>query len=105
MEPVKRIEVNGHKYTLRLFGPLEAFEYVHAYQHAMANRHDMTALGLRAVRQCNNEMGRSLAEPAVFEEHFNRYPGDMFELELAAQNELARPFVKNADAISGSGTA
>lgn len=92
MDAVKQITVNGRKYAVKMFSPLEAFEYIHDYTHARANGLNRKAMGMRAINQCSNEMGRELSKPDVFESHFSQYPEDMMPLEIAAEDELIGPF-------------
>lgn len=93
MEPVKNIEVNGRTYTVKMFSPMEAFDYIHDYTAAKATGFGMKTLGLKAIGQCCNQMGRELSNKATFDEQFNQHPEDMLALELLAQNALIGPFV------------
>lgn len=91
MEPVKTIEVNGRGYTVKMFSPMEAFDYIHDYSVAKATGFGMKALGMKAIGQCCDQMGRDLTG-SNFDAHFNEHPKDMLALEFAAQEALIVPF-------------
>lgn len=100
MEAVKQITVNGRRYAVRMFSPLEAFDFVHDFRHAQRSGMSLKSLSRRAIGQCNDENGNNLAEAAHFESHFSKYPEDIFPLEEQALDALADPFLGK-----GSGTS
>lgn len=94
MEPVKQIEVNGRKYAVKMFGPLEAFEFIHECVDAAKSGKGGGDLALRAIRRCVTPSGQDLGRDAAFEAHFAQHAEDLVELGHRAQEELVKPFFR-----------
>lgn len=92
MEPVKNIEVNGRNYTVKMFSPMEAFDFIHRLVLGRATGEKLEQIGILALRQCHTPDGKSLDDKATFEAHFSAYPADMLDLESAAIDALVEPY-------------
>lgn len=90
----QEVIVNGRKYTVNPFTPMEAFEFYHGRAKAISNGESLLSFGLRAIGQCLDPMVRALSEPANFEKCFSEHPEDMIELQNAAVEVLIGPFEK-----------
>lgn len=92
MEPVKTIEVNGRNYTVKMFSPTEAFDFIHRLILSRATGERLEHIGILALRQCFTPGGKALNDKATFEMHFSEYPMDMLDLESAAIDALVEPY-------------
>ncbi len=91
LEPVA-VEINGRRYVVNPFNPIEAFEFFHDYTNALINWKNTAALGRRVFAQCLTPDNESLANDFVFRTHFAQYPEDMVPLEGELFETLSRPF-------------
>ena len=103
LEP-KRVKVNGREYMITMFDPMTAFDFFLDLQNARENGKPHNHLARQAVNQCRTpDMGKELSDPAVFQEHFAKYPEDMLPLMREAMDALCAPFVKKQENTSKSG--
>lgn len=91
LEPVE-VEVNGRKYTVNPFNPIDAYNFHHDWINAVAYGRSVAALGMKCIGQCCDSMQRNLGIQENFQKIFSEYPEDMFELEVKAKEALTGPF-------------
>lgn len=99
MDAVTKVIVNGREYTVRMFNPMEAFDYINDTTHVELNRLNESNLNARALGQCNEpENNQCVMEKGNFQQWFSKHPEDMIPLINEAKKALLRPFVKKEDA-------
>lgn len=95
LEP-KKITVNGRSYIVEMLDPMTAFDFFLELENCKSNGKPYSHLAKQAVSQCRTpDMGKSLADTTVFQEHFSKHPEDMLELMREAMGAICGPFVKS----------
>ncbi|MDR1534725.1 MAG: hypothetical protein LBU64_06440 [Planctomycetota bacterium] len=98
MDAVRKIEVNGREYTVRMFSPIQAHEYYWGREMAVRRGDSLEPLYRRAIGQCLDSLLRPLSEAGNFLQCFSDHPEDLFPLGARAEDALIAPFLAKADA-------
>lgn len=102
LEP-KEVEVNGRKYIVNAFNPIDAYKFYHEWINAIAYGKQVAELGLKVFGQCidmSSASPRHLDNQQVFQAVFSEHPEDMMPLEQAAKEALLAPFEMDTKAMS-----
>jgi hypothetical protein len=94
----RNVTINGREYTVHPFRPIDALEFLHERTRTLANRQSTFTQAREIYCQCDDEMGRSLADDEAFFKCFTDHPEDMLDLEKAAMEILVAPFVSKESA-------
>lgn len=93
MDAVKKIDVNGREYTVRMFSPIRAHGFYHDLMAVQEKGESIAEFDRIAIGQCLDPMMRPLDETGNFETCFSEHPEDMIILGVKARNELIVPFL------------
>lgn len=102
MGTVQKFKIGDNEYTITMFDPISAFEFLHDHAEVRENKRSLGPLGKRAFAQCLDPMLRPLGVPENFQAWFSQHPGDMMHLERMAMEALMSPFVSSGSDTGGT---